>query len=150
MRRIQICSFEPEVFLKFTYFSGPPEQVDLAVEPSGGRVTVTCTVAGCVPLPEVSLAVSGSVTPATSIHTSGNTTTATARLVLPDSADVQCRVAVLGTNFTATVEEHYTRYVAVARPYTSTCHSVRTVRDVMAVVLIVNYLHSSLYCKFLL
>ena len=63
--------------------------------------------------------VSGYVIPETSVYTSSNTTTVTGSVILSDSAAIQCMVAVLGTNYTATIQEYYTRYGAVARPYTS-------------------------------
>merc|ERR1711892_791826 len=87
------------------------------------HLLLSCTVLGCVPTPIVTLSISGSVIPATSVYTSANTSTATASVILPDSAAIQCMVAVSGTNYTATVQENYTRYnqflETVARPYTS-------------------------------
>ena len=73
-----------------------------------------------MPPPVVTLStVSGYVIPETSVYTSTNTTTVTGSVILSDSAAIQCMVAVLGTNYTATIQEYYTRYGAMARPYTS-------------------------------
>ena len=84
------------------------------------KLSITCSVSGCVPPPVVTLStVSGYVIPETSVYTSTNTTTVTGSVILSDSAAIQCMVAVLGTNYTATIQEYYTRYGSVARPYSS-------------------------------
>ena len=96
-------------------------------------------VSWCVPPPVVTLStVSGYVIPETSVYTSTNTTTVTGSVILSDSAAIQCMVAVLGTNYTATIQEYYTRYGAVARPYTS--DSIRwyiSKKEVLIVIILV-------------
>ena len=96
------------------------DKISLDVVESQDKLLITCSVSGCVPPPVVTLStVSGYVIPETSVYTSTNTTTVTGSVILSDSAAIQCMVAVLGTNYTATIQEYYTRYEAVARPYTS-------------------------------
>merc|ERR1711892_827498 len=92
------------------------------------HLLLSCSVSGCIPRPVLSLSISGGVIPATSVYTSANTSTATASVILPDSAAIQCMVAVSGTNYTATVQEYYTRYNqnVMARPYTSQGGSSKT------------------------
>ena len=100
-----------------------------------------CSVSGCVPPPVLTLStVPGSVIPLTSVYTSANTSTATASVILPDSAAIQCMVAVSGTNYTQTVTQYYTRYnqylETVARPYTSQGASLHT-SDYLATILVI-------------
>ena len=63
-----------------------------------------------------------------SVYTSTNTTTVTGSVILSDSAAIQCMVAVLGTNYTNTVQETYNKYPyykkTVAKPYTSASYSI--------------------------
>ena len=100
------------------------------------KLSITCSVSGCVPPPVITLSTSGYVIPETSVYTSSNTTTVTGSVILSDSAAIQCMVAVLGTNYTATIQEYYTRYGAVAKPYTS--DSIRgSIWDKEALILII-------------
>ena len=79
-----------------------------------------------MPPPVITLSTSGYVIPETSVYTSTNTTTVTGSVILSDSAAIQCMVAVLGTNYTATIQERYNKYPhyrkTVAKPYTSASH----------------------------
>ena len=81
-----------------------------------------------MPPPVITLSVSGYVIPETSVYTSSNTTTVTGSVILSDSAAIQCMVAVLGTNYTATVQERYNKYKyyrdTVAKPYTSASYGI--------------------------
>ena len=124
-------------------FAGPPAsiQLDVLSVPGCGAVSVLCSVSGCVPPPVLTLStVPGSVIPLTSVYTSANTSTATASVILPDSAAIQCMVAVSGTNYTQTVTQYYTRYTqhqdTVARPYTSDSLSGNT-SDYLATILVI-------------
>lgn len=85
-----------------------------------GEVAVSCSVSGCLPQPVLTLyTVPGSIVTHSSVYTSTNTSTVTASISLPDSAAIYCKVAVLGTNYSDTAHQYYTRYSqAVARPYT--------------------------------
>ena len=103
------------------------------------RLSIACSISGCVPPPVVTLSsVSGHVIPETSVYTSTNTTTVTGSVILSDSAAIQCMVAVLGTNYTATVQERYNKYPyyrnTVAKPYTSASY-VR-IQSIILLVLI--------------
>merc|ERR1711892_1012666 len=105
------------------------------------HLLLSCSVSGCIPRPVLSLSISGGVIPATSVYTSANTSTATASVILPDSAAIQCMVAVSGTNYTATVQEYYTRYnhhaEAEARPYTSDSDTYSTAGALLSVLCLV-------------
>ena len=106
-------------------FSGKPDEISLDVVESQNKLSITCSVFGCIPPPVITMStVSGYVIPETSVYTSSNTTTVTGSVILSDSAAIQCMVAVIGTNYTATVMQYYTRYKAMARPYTSHGHTV--------------------------
>ena len=107
-------------------FSEKPEKILLSVKETPKHLHLSCTVYGCVPAPEVSLFITGSVIPKsnTSVYTSINTSTVTGSVILSsvrDNAAIQCQVAVLNTNYTDTIQEYYTRYTqhAMAVPYTS-------------------------------
>ena len=107
-------------------FSGAPDKIELDVVESQTKLSITCSVSGCVPPPVITLSTSGYVIPETSVYTSSNTTTVTGSVILSDSAAIQCMVAVLGTNYTATVQERYNKSPdyrkTVAKPYTSASH----------------------------
>ena len=108
------------------------------------ELSITCSVSGCVPPPVLTLStVSGYVIPDTSVYTSTNTTTVTGSVILSDSAAIQCMVAVLGTNYTATVQEYYTRYKAVARPYTSDSirWSLCDKEVLIVIILVLEFMH---------
>merc|ERR1712154_77391 len=100
----------------------PADSIHLEVleRPVSEAVSVSCSVSGCLPQPVLTLyTVPGSIVTHSSVYTSTNTSTVTASISLPDSAAIYCKVAVLGTNYSDTAHQYYTRYSkAVARPYT--------------------------------
>ena len=78
----------------------------------------------------------------------------TGSVILSDSAAIQCMVAVLGTNYTATVQERYNKYPyfrnTVAKPYTSASFSISHQVFLPEIILytvfkIFSYLRRSMY-----
>ena len=125
-------------------FSGKPDKIELDVQESEDQLKISCSVSGCVPPPVITLStVSGYVIPHTSVYTSSNTSTVTGSVILPDSAAIQCMVAVLGTNYTATVQERYNKYKyyrnTVAKPYTSASYSISHQAIILVIILYAVY-----------
>ena len=106
---------------------------------SCAKLEVSCEVSGCYPAHQISLAVSGSFITARSVSNSSDTCTATATVTLPDSAAIQCMVAVPGTNYTATARQYYSKYVAV-NSY-SNCQSDASVGSILIVLFCIDLIH---------
>ena len=94
------------------------------------KLSLSCSISGCLPSPDVSLSVAGSMIPHTSVYTS-HTTTVTGSLALSSvlpSTVLLCTVHVPHTNYTSTVLQYYNstaRTQPVARPYSSAASASR-------------------------
>ena len=104
--------------IKILYVPEPPDRLELDVFERRKWLEVRCSVLGCDPTPEITLMVNRRA-----VSTSNETSVVSSKLSLRDSAAIQCKVAIHGTNYTDTVEHKYRRTEAFARPLVSDTNS---------------------------
>jgi len=127
----------------------PPSSIvlDMFTSQDKDKLSLSCSISGCLPPPDVSLSVAGSMIPHTSVYTS-HTTTVTGSLALSSvlpSTVLLCTVHVPHTNYTSTVLQYYNstaRTQPVARPYSSAA-SAWSLQSIAVICLVLGIAHIS-------
>merc|ERR1711915_975235 len=110
----------------------PPDRLELDVFERRKWLEVRCSVLGCDPTPEITLMVNRRA-----VSTSNETSVVSSKLSLTDSAAIQCKVAIHGTNYTNSVEHEYIRRTETfARPLISDTSSNDAKRSLIMILLI--------------